>query len=234
MILDPRTKLLILLITSVSVFLNKSLAVEGLFAAIPVLLLLQAKELRAALKYGMLFVILMMIQLFVILKLPVTVGGVIYMFDVYIRKLIPCFMLGLFLIHTTKVSTFLAALSRLPLPKGFTIALSITLRYFPTMTEEWSSIKDAMALRGITLSFAEILHHPVRIMEYVYVPMLVSASKISDEITQAAITRGIDHTGRRSCMERVCFSAWDILIAAVYVGIICMIAFDFLQGGIFP
>ncbi len=94
MILDPRTKLLILLITSVSVFLNKSLAVEGLFAAIPVLLLLQAKELRAALKYGMLFVILMMIQLFVILKLPVTVGGVIYMFDVYIRKLIPCFMLG--------------------------------------------------------------------------------------------------------------------------------------------
>ncbi len=102
------------------------------------------------------------------------------------------------------------------------------------MTEEWSSIKDAMALRGITLSFAEILHHPVRIMEYVYVPMLVSASKISDEITQAAITRGIDHAGRRSCMERVCFSAWDILIVAVYVGIICMIAFDFLQGGIFP
>lgn len=155
------------------------------------------------------------------------------MFDVYIRKLIPCFMLGAFLIHTTKVSTFLAALSRLHLSKGFTIALSVTLRYFPTMAEEWNYIKDAMALRGITASLIGFMRHPVKIMEYVYVPMLVSASKISDEITQAAITRGIDHAGRRSCMEKVYFSIWDALIVMIYIGIICMMFFDFLRGGVF-
>ena len=156
------------------------------------------------------------------------------MFDVYIRKLIPCFMLGTFLIQTTKVSAFLAAFSRLHLPKGFTIALSVTLRYFPTMAEEWNYIKDAMALRGITASFTGFLRHPVKIMEYVYVPMLVSACKISDEIAQAAITRGIDHVGRRSCMEKVCFSIHDALIVTIYIGIICMIFFDFLRGGVFP
>lgn len=156
------------------------------------------------------------------------------MFDVYIRKLIPCFMLGAFLIRTTKVSAFLAAFSRLHLSKGFTIALSVTLRYFPTMAEKWNYIKDAVALRGITASFTGFLRHPVKIMEYVYVPMLVSASKISDEITQAAITRGIDHAGRRSCMEKVCFSIHDALIVTVYIGIICMIFFDFLRGGVFP
>ena len=102
------------------------------------------------------------------------------------------------------------------------------------MAEEWGYIKDAMALRGITVSFWGILRHPVRIMEYVYVPMLVSASKISDEITQAAITRGIDHVGRRSCMEKVCFSIWDALIVSIYIGVICMIIFNFLQGEIFP
>ena len=46
-----------------------------------------------------------------------------------------------------------------------------------------------MSLRGISFSKAGLLMHPVKIMEYVYVPMLISASKISDEITQAAITR---------------------------------------------
>ena len=209
MTLDPRTKLLILSITGISVFLNESIIIECLFTAIPIFLLLQAKEFQTALKYGILFIILLMLQMFVILKLPIMIGGVIYIFDVYIRKLIPCFMLGTFLIRTTKVSAFLAALSRLPLSKGFTIALSVTLRYFPTMAEEWNYIKDAMALRGITISFVGFLRHPVRIMEYVYVPMLVSASKISDEITQAAITRGIDHVGRRSCIEKVCFSVWD-------------------------
>ena len=61
---------------------------------------------------------------------------VISVFVIYIRKLIPCFMLGAFMIKTTKVNTFLAAISRLHLPKGFTISLSITLRYFFTMTEE--------------------------------------------------------------------------------------------------
>lgn len=233
MVLDPRTKLLILAITSISVFLNESMVIECLFTAIPILLLLQAKEFQTASKYGLFFVALLMIQLFVIFKLPVTVGGIIYMFDVYIRKLIPCFMLGAFLIHTTKVSTFLAALSRLHLSKGFTIALSVTLRYFPTMAEEWNYIKDAMALRGITASLIGFMRHPIRVMEYVYVPMLVSASKISDEITQAAITRGIDHAGRRSCMEKVYLSIWDALIITIYIGIICMMFFDFLRGGVF-
>lgn len=233
MVLDPRTKLLILAITGISVFLNESMVIECLFTAIPVSLLLQAKEFRTASKYGIFFVALLMIQLFVIFKLPVTVGGIIYMFDVYIRKLIPCFMLGAFLIHTTRVSTFLAALSRLHLPKGFTISLSVTLRYFPTMAEEWNYIKDAMALRGITVSFIGFMRHPIRVMEYVYVPMLVSASKISDEITQAAITRGIDHVGRRSCMEKVYFSIWDALIVIIYIGIVCMMFFDFIQGGVF-
>ena len=111
MILDPRTKLLILSITSISVFLNESIVIECLFTAIPVFLLLQAKEFRTASRYGILFIVLLMAQLLVILKLPVTIGGIIYMFDVYIRKLIPCFMLGAFLIRTTKVSAFLAAFS---------------------------------------------------------------------------------------------------------------------------
>lgn len=189
MFLDPRTKLLILAITSVSVFLNESMLIEGAFTFIPFLLLLEAKHIRLAFKSGAAFIILLALPMLLVPHLPVTAGGILYMFAVYIRKLIPCFMLGSLLIRTTKVSTFLAAISRLHLPKGFTIALSITLRYFPTMTEEWGFIKDAMSLRGISASPAGLLFHPVRTMEYVYVPMLVSASKISDEITQAAITR---------------------------------------------
>lgn len=140
------------------------------------------------------------------------------MFAVYIRKLIPCFMLGSFLISTTRVSKFLAAVGRFRLPKGFTISLSITLRYFPTIKEEWSAVKDAMALRGIPVTAGGFLRHPMRTMEYVYVPMLVSASKISDEITQAAITRGIDHVQRRTCIENVRFHIWDGVALACYIG----------------
>ena len=155
------------------------------------------------------------------------------MFVVYIRKLIPCLMLGLLMIRTTRVSTFLAAISRLHLPKGFTIALSVALRYFPTMAEEWGFIKDAMSLRGLSVSLAGLLTHPIKTMEYVYVPMLISASKISDEITQAAVTRGIDHVGRRSCLETVKFRLWDMILLVIYAGIILLIVYGFVRGGVF-
>ena len=165
--LDPRTKLFILAITSVSVFLNGSIIVECVFVGLPLLLLFSAGRFRSAVKYGALFLVLLAVQLWLVPVLPVSAGGIVYMFAVYIRKLIPCFMLGSFLISTTRVSKFLAAVGRFRLPKGFTISLSITLRYFPTIKEEWSAVKDAMALRGIPVTAGGFLRHPMRTMDYV-------------------------------------------------------------------
>lgn len=158
--LDPRTKLLILAVTSVSVFVNKSIAVECVLAGIPLVLLSVSGNLKRMLKYAAFFLALLLIQLFIVPRLPVTFGGIVYMFAVYIRKLLPCFILGSFLIATTSVSRFLAAITKLRLSKGLTIALAVTLRYFPTMREEWASIRDAMALRGISASAAGLISHP--------------------------------------------------------------------------
>ena len=185
--LDPRTKLLILAVTSVSVFMNKSIAVECVLAGIPLVLLSVSGNLKRMLKYAAFFLALLLIQLFIVPRLPVTFGGIVYMFAVYIRKLLPCFMLGSFLLATTSVSKFLAAITKLRLSKGLTIALAITLRYFPTMREEWASIRDAMALRGISASAAGLISHPIQTMEHVYVPLLVSASRISDEIIRMPV-----------------------------------------------
>ena len=124
--LDPRTKLLILAVTSVSVFMNKSIAVECVLAGIPLVLLSVSGNLKRMLKYAAFFLALLLIQLFIVPRLPVTFGGIVYMFAVYIRKLLPCFMLGSFLIATTSVSKFLAAITKLRLSKGLTIALAVS------------------------------------------------------------------------------------------------------------
>lgn len=228
--LDPRTKLLILAVTSISVFMNKSIIIECVFAGIPLLLLGVSGSRIKLLKYAAFFLGFLFVQLYIVPILPITVGGIVYMFAVYIRKLLPCFMLGSYLIATTSVSKFLAAITKMHLPKGLTIALAITLRYFPTMGEEWTSIRDAMALRGISASMSGLVCHPVQMMEHVYVPMLVSASKISDEITQAAITRGIEHAGERTCMEKVSFSILDLLMVITYVMLIAGMVYANRQG----
>ena len=114
--------------------------------------------------------------------------------------------------------------------KGLTIALAVTLRYFPTMREEWASILDAMALRGISASAAGLISHPIQTMEHVYVPLLVSASRISDEITQAAITRGIEHTGERSCIEEIAFSFADLLVVIAYAAVVAGMVYAGMKG----
>ena len=96
----------------------------------------------------------------------------------------------------------------------------------------WRKSTGAVLQEGISFSKVGLLMHPVKIMEYVYVPMLVSASKISDEITQAAITRGIDHVGRRSSLETVEFRIWDVVFITVYIGIIALVVFDLVRGGV--
>lgn len=227
--LDPRTKLLILTMTSLIVFFVEMTVVECLLVLFPFLLLMVFRRCRMAIKYGTFYIVLLFLGLVVAPMLPMGIGSGVLVFSTYIRKLIPSFMLATLLVSTTKVSEFLAAIGRLHLPKGFTIALSITLRYFPTMGEEWHYIKDAMELRGISTTLGGVLRHPLKSMEYIYVPMLTSATKISDEITQAAITRGIEHTSKRTCVTTIAFTVYDALVLACYVClIICAL---WLMGG---
>ena len=74
--LDPRTKLLILALTSISVFLNESIWIECGFVLIPFLLLLQAEKAGTALKSGAFFAILLMIQLWAVPALPAAACGI--------------------------------------------------------------------------------------------------------------------------------------------------------------
>ena len=74
MFLDPRTKLSILAITGISVFLNDSVLIELLFTMIPFLLLMRAHRFRLALKSVMIFVLLLAVQMLIVPRLPVTAG----------------------------------------------------------------------------------------------------------------------------------------------------------------
>ena len=95
--LDPRTKLLILAITSVSVFLNGSIIVECVFGgAAAIAFFSAAGRFHSAVKYGALFLVLLAVQLWLVPVLPVSAGGIVYMFAVYIRSSFPVLCWGVF------------------------------------------------------------------------------------------------------------------------------------------
>ena len=228
--LDPRTKLIILAFTSIIIFFVEVTWIECVLVAIPFLLLTLSRELLLAIKQSLFYIVLLFAALFLAPILPTGIGSVVFVFSIYLRKLVPAVMLCTLLVKTTKVSEFLAAIGRLNLPKGFTIALSITLRYIPTLGEEYRSIKDAMMLRGVATNFWSVVSHPIKSMEYIYVPILTSATKIADEITCAAITRGIEKIGRRSCITKIAFSVYDTLTITVYAATAIVAVYSILGG----
>ena len=66
-----------------------------------------------------------------------------------VLQLMPGTMFAYYLFATTKVSEFVAAMERVRLPQRVIIPFAVVFRFFPTVLEEYRSIRDAMRLRGV-------------------------------------------------------------------------------------
>ena len=132
------------------------------------------------------------------------------------HKVYPCGMLSGIVVSTTKVSEFLAAMSRIHAPKKLVIPLAVMLRYVPTIQEDWRFIKDAMRMRDVSPSPKGLLTHPAMTVECIYVPLMMAASKAADELSIASITRGIENPKPRTCLVQIHIGPADLLAGVCF------------------
>ena len=116
---------------------------------------------------------------------------------------------GRYLIASTSVSEFIGAMERMHLTEKIVIPLSVIFRFFPTVSEEYQAIRDAMKMRGIRFGGK----NPFLMVEYRLVPLIVSVVKIGDELSAAALTRGLGAPGRRTNLCRIGFHVQDLMAA---------------------
>ena len=120
------------------------------------------------------------------LALPAIGGIAATMFTIsltFARKIYLCLMVGTLLISEASVHRIATALAKLKIPQSVLIPLTVTLRYFPTLKEEASHIRNAMALRDIPVGSR---------VECFVVPLVMSATSTADELARAATCRGIE------------------------------------------
>ena len=130
-------------------------------------------------------------------------------------------MVGAFLVASTSVSDFLAAMKRMRVSEKILIPLSVIFRFLPTIGEENAAIRDAMRMRGIRFGGK----HPGRMLEYRLVPLMISIVKIGDELSAAALTRGLGAPGRRTDLCEIGFHWQDVLLI-----LLCLAAFAVTLG----
>lgn len=218
--LDPRTKLfLLVLVVFFSAFVESGWKESVMIAVIMITGILLGrikKSIRSA-------VIFYGFWIFSIYGLP-HVGGVLHTsllaWLVLLFKCYPCCMLAGVVMETTHISEFMAGMTKMKFPREIVIPLVVMFRYFPVVREDWAYIKDAMALRGLTPTPVGIVRNPVAVMDAIYVPMLVSASKAADELSVAALTRGIENPNPRSSRLKIKFCLWDIVFTLIYMAML--------------
>ncbi|MCR5093727.1 MAG: energy-coupling factor transporter transmembrane protein EcfT [Lachnospiraceae bacterium] len=210
-LLDPRTKLLLLFTSSVFVVGNAGekwmYVFYWILVYLPVLLLLAEKEWKAAAVAVAIYVGSFYAQM-ALQHDPTAWESALALMLYIITKILPTVILARYIVKTTKVSEFLAAMNRMHVTDKLTIPISVIFRFFPTVAEESRAINDAMRMRGIEMGAKKA----TEAVEYRMVPLIASCSIIGEELSAAAMTRGLDVGKKRSCIWKIRFRFPDLII----------------------
>lgn len=215
--LDPRTKALVLvLVNLVSVNLDGSLAswaARCLAMALSAGLWLSLGRPAAALGWALAFTVgLVLLQ--GARHLPgqwALIGGI----GTMVVILLPVVSTALYALRSTRVSEAVAAMDRLRMPTALIVPLSVVFRFLPTIHEEHRLIADAMRLRGV--SWRSAVRNPISLLEHLLVPLLISLVRIGDDLTAAALTRGLGGGRARTHVARSGLGRRDLLVVLAFL-----------------
>ena len=160
--------------------------------------------------------------------LTIVFDSVVLAITSIMTRFAPGIMTGAWLLSSTSVSEFIGSMERMHLTEKIVIPLSVIFRFFPTISEEYQAISDAMKMRGIRFGGK----NPFLMVEYRLVPLMVSVVKIGDELSAAALTRGLGAPVKRTNVCQIGFHVQDMI--AILLCALCFALFLLGQYFSFP
>ena len=146
-----------------------------------------------------------------------------------LNRFLPSILMAAYLMTTTTVSEFTAAMQRMHVSEKIIIPLSVMFRFFPTVADEAASIGNAMRMRDIRLGGANV----AKAVEYRMVPLMTCCVKIGEELSAAALTRGLGGTAKRTNICKIGFKAQDYISLALCAVPWVLLVLDLVTGDIF-
>lgn len=221
LILDPRTKIFLVLCMGFSIALLVPMYVEAVNIALFACLFLLNGQAKTAVKLLLFFGVLAALSY--VPQNTGAVAGVVLPVSFIVRRFMMPIVAGKYLIDSTPVGLLMNALEKLKVPQSLVITLSVMFRFFPTLKEEAAHIKNAMKMRGIGLNAVNVICKPLLTLEYVMVPLLSSASRIGDELAAAGHTKGVDAPGKKVRYKTARFGLADIFVSLYIAAGFCAV-----------
>jgi len=224
--LDPRTKLLLIIIIATLELMDINIYFTIAVGLLPFLLFLSNRQFLGSIKYFVLFLIAAFIHVHrVEMHVNMVLNMVVVLLGALILKLSPAFACADYIIKSTTVSEMIAALSKMKISRKIIIPLSVMFRFFPTISQEKKAIHDAAAMRGIIITRKKFWQNPLQAFEYRVVPLMISITNIGEDLSAAALSKGLDNPVKHTNYTEVRFNKNDVfavlftvvLLTSVYV-----------------
>ena len=235
--LDPRTKLLALVVVSIVAFLFSALAVLVLVVLFEVLLAvtsgLTKKFLAALTLVSPLFVLVIILDSFFskassgpvwfsatigFLHPEVTQAGMVLALAMGFRLLAICGISILFLM-TTSQDDFIRSLRGMRIPPTISFSLGYALRSTNTLTEDTSQIMDAQRSRGLELDGGIIIKNRNKLAA-LFIPATVSLLKRSKNTADAMQARGFRQSMPCSRYNPHAFGRPDLIMGLLLAALV--------------
>lgn len=232
--LDPRTKILAVVLLSVAIFLPRAwpgyvLAAAFCLTAVS-LAQVPLKFILRGLKPILIFLAITVVfnafltpgePLYTIGSWHITREGLVLSLVAAVRLVLLVITASLLTLTTSPIrltdgfERLLRPLSPLGVPAHeLALMMTIALRFIPTLTEEADRIMRAQAARGADYQSGNLANR-IRALIPVLVPLFVTAFRRADELATAMEARGYRGGQGRTKMKELAFTGLDLIAAVV-------------------
>lgn len=233
--LDIRTRLFVsLLVSGVAVYLSGTGPLLTLGALSLVYLLLSVRRYRVALMAYLAVGVMMLFTVGIVwgsfavgealvdgtaweapvarLK-PAMLGN----FHTPFLRMVPSLNVLLALGLTFSVQRFVGAMKSLRLPRVIFLPLMVFCRFVPEFVDVIRRLRDAVRMRGFSVSFGAALIHPLQSLRLTAVPLTVRTLRMADHLAVAAEMKRVGYARRPSQLRVLAFGRRDAAVAAATV-----------------
>jgi len=223
-VFDPRTKLAVILCASFTMMIPVGWEEECLFVTCLFLLFVWSGFWKKGLALYLLFLFLTWTDQRLFAQGDHLWVFILDFFSVGYRRLLPTIMAAVFAVSGTRNSEWMAALQKIHIPNVLLVPLAVLFRFFPTLIQDFKRIRQAMRFRGIGMNGASLFLHPIQSLEYLLIPLLMSAEKTATELSATALVRGLATDTRHTTVYDQKLQWRDAFVLLVLCG--------FLLGGV--
>ncbi|GAA1695695.1 energy-coupling factor transporter transmembrane component T [Microbacterium sediminicola] len=209
--LDPRTKILVVLVVSAAV-----MSPGGLVFVLPGLALaivLAASEGAWRRITGLLVTTALMWVLGWMLPLwwPGALTAIISIACVYLIRFVVAIGVGMHVSAMTSPTQLSAAFRAWHIPRAISVTLAVMIRFFPVVASEALAVLDAMRLRGLA-GASGFARHPILSAERFAVPMIAASLRASEDLSASAILRGLGSRRTPTALTPPRFGIADLVL----------------------